>query len=705
MSLNQIMSSATTGLMAAQTGLRAVSDNIANVNTAGYVRKTVQQQPLVSAGLGVGVDVSKVLLASDVYLQRAAMTAKASAAQSAAIANSLDRAQGLFGDPSTATSFFAKLDSLYAAFSASADDPASGVRRSATLDGINDFLSESSRISASLGSLISEADSRIAADVDRVNQLLKEIDSLNGDVVRAKVTGDATGAEMIQTGLIDELGTLIDISVTRRESGAFVVRASDGVQLAGEGGAATLTYIHSEGATGEIAVTLPGAAGQSSLRARLSGGEIRGLLDLRDKELPAIGEQLAEFVTRAVDELNRAHNAAAAVPPPTSLTGRNTGLDLTTAMSGFTGATNLAVVAPDGTLQKQIAIDFSAGSMSVDGGPATAFTPASFLASLNTALGADGSASFSNGVLSLSANGGNGLAFAEDTAAPSGKAGKSFSHFFGLNDLITSDGFANYDTGLSAADAHGFTPGDTVTFRLANSDGSRIRDISVAVPAGGTMQDLLDALNAPASGLGVYGRFSLDGNGAMTYAPNTAGGASISVISDDTERGVGGPSITELFGIGAAQRNGRAGRFSVRADISADPAKMALATMDLSQDAAGHPVLSKGDGSGALLLARAGETTAKFDPAGGLGGVSMSVNRYASELAGSIGRRSDAAASRRDTAQAVAAEATSRRASVEGVNLDEELISMTTYQQAFNASARVVQASKDMFDILVGMLR
>ncbi|MBX3481146.1 MAG: flagellar hook-associated protein FlgK [Caulobacter sp.] len=705
MSLNQIMSSATTGLMAAQTGLRAVSDNIANVNTAGYVRKTVQQQPLVSAGLGVGVDVSKVLLASDVYLQRAAMTANASAAQSAAIANSLDRAQGLFGDPSTATSFFARLDSLYAAFSASADDPASGVRRSATLDTINDFLSESSRISASLGSLISEADSRIAADVDRVNQLLKEIDDNNATVVRAKVTGDATGAEMIQTGLINELGTLIDISVTRRESGAFVVRASDGVQLAGEGGAATLEYIHSEGATGEIAVTLPGAAGQSSLRARLSGGEIRGLLDLRDKELPAIGEQLAEFVTRAVDELNRAHNASAAVPPPTSLTGRNTGLDLTTAMSGFTGATNLAVVAPDGTLQKQIAIDFSAGSLSVDGGPATAFTPASFLGALNAALGTDGSASFSNGALSLSATGGNGLAFADDAANPSSKAGRGFSHFFGLNDLITSEGLANFDTGLAATDPHGFTPGDTVTFRLANSDGSRIRDISVAVPAGGTMQDLLNALNAPVGGLGVYGTFSLDANGAMTYAPNTAGGAGISVISDDTERGVGGPSITELFGIGTSQRNGRAGRFSVRSDISADPARMALATMDLSQDAAGNPVLSKGDGSGALLLAGAGETTASFDPAGGLGGVAMSVNRYASELAGSIGRRADAAASRRDTAQAVAAEATSRRASVEGVNLDEELISMTTYQQAFNASARVVQASKDMFDILVGMLR
>ena len=84
--------------------------------------------------------------------------------------------------------------------------------------------------------------------------------------------------------------------------------------------------------------------------------------------------------------------------------------------------------------------------------------------------------------------------------------------------------------------------------------------------------------------------------------------------------------------------------------------------------------------------------------------VSMSVTRYGAELAGSIGRRADSAVSRQESAQAVAEEASARRASVEGVNLDEELIAMTTYQQAFNASARIVQASKDLYDILLGMV-
>ena len=40
-----------------------------------------------------------------------------------------------------------------------------------------------------------------------------------------------------------------------------------------------------------------------------------------------------------------------------------------------------------------------------------------------------------------------------------------------------------------------------------------------------------------------------------------------------------------------------------------------------------------------------------------------------------------------------------------GVNLDEELVNMTTFQQAYNASARLIQAASDMYDTLIGMLR
>ena len=80
------------------------------------------------------------------------------------------------------------------------------------------------------------------------------------------------------------------------------------------------------------------------------------------------------------------------------------------------------------------------------------------------------------------------------------------------------------------------------------------------------------------------------------------------------------------------------------------------------------------------------------------------MSRYASELSGDIGSRAASAESRAKAAEAVQVEARQRQASYEGVNLDEELVNLTTYQQAFNASARMIQAAKDMYDVLIGMM-
>jgi flagellar hook-associated protein 1 FlgK len=84
--------------------------------------------------------------------------------------------------------------------------------------------------------------------------------------------------------------------------------------------------------------------------------------------------------------------------------------------------------------------------------------------------------------------------------------------------------------------------------------------------------------------------------------------------------------------------------------------------------------------------------------------MTMSLSRYASDFSGAIARKASTAESRKDAADAVSSEVDSQRQSEEGVNLDEELINLTTYQQAFNASARLIQATKDMFDVLTGIL-
>jgi flagellar hook-associated protein 1 len=701
MSLTLSLQTAASGLQAAQAALTAVSDNIANVNTPGYVRKQVIQQPLVVDGRGAGVQVVGVQRITDQYLQAASMTAGSDSSRYSVYSDFLDNAQALFGDPSGSDYFFNLPDQISANFASAADDPSSTLLRSQALNTIGNFLDQANRINTQVGDLSKTVDNKVSDDVSQANGLLSQIDKLNADISRAKLSGgDATGSENIQSQLLNQLSTLMNVRVTARDQGGVTVRSTEGVLLAGDG-ASTLTYNVTGTTPGYITATTPGGV-PTPTPITLASGEIRGLLDLRNTKLPGISDQLGEFISRTAQQLNAASNASTAFPPPTSLTGRDTGLDLPTAVSGFAGQSTVAVTNSSGVVQKTVAIDFSAGTMSVNGGAGVAFTPANFLAQLNASLGGSGSASFAGGALTIAATGSNGVAIDAGTAQ---KAGQGFSQFFGLNDIISPTGVSNFDTGLSAADPNGFTPGSQMVLRLSTPDGNPLRDVTITVPPAGspTVGDLVNTLNNNATGVGLYGAFTLDAQGALTFTGASPQNAKVSVVSDNSQRGAGGPSISQLFGIGVAARSARASGYEVNPVMASDPTKLPFGKLDLSA-AAGQPALAPGDGSGALALSQAGQNATLFKAAGDLGNVSMTLQDYAAQFGGSIGRDAATAASQSTSATAVQTQANAKRQSVEGVNLDEELVALTTYQQAYSANARMIQATKDLFDVLDSLI-
>lgn len=705
MSLNLIMNNATSGLMTAQAQLRVVSDNVANVNTPGYVRKLAEQQAMTTQGVGAGVEIARIRLATDRFLQAASFSAGAEAARQGVRYELYDRIQSLFGNPSGDTDFFSQIDAMFSAFAVSAEDPVSSPRRQEALFRAQSLFDEAARIQTQIQAVREDADGRIKGAVETANMLLQQIEALNVEVARASVTGaDASGAEGAQAKLIGELSELMDIRVTARAQGGVSIRTATGALLAGDGHA-TLEYqragaVNAESAFSEIWVTEPRGA-KRALADSITSGEIKGLLELRNVEAPAAAERLAELVTRMADELNRAHNANSSVPAPAVLTGRNVGQSLENALTGFSGTTNIAVVDPSGVIQTRAEIVFSGGTMTVNGAAAT---PATFLAVLNAELGGQATASFSGGVLRIEASGGNGVAIADDPDDPSGKSGRGFSHFFGLNDLVSTDRMALYETGLTPASPHGFTPGETIKFRFTSETGARLRDIEVTVPPGGTVADLIAALNDTGAGVGRFGAFALDASGALAFTASGTPAPQLSVLEDRTTQVPSGVSLTELFGIGGGVRASRADGFSIRADIQQAPSRLGLAQLDLNA-APGAQALSTGDGRGALALADAGQKAAAFQSAGGAMGGAISVSRYASEMAGDIGGKASIARDRQQAAQALFGEARARQLAQEGVNLDEELVLMTTYQQAFNASARLIQAASDMYDTLIGMMR
>ncbi|HVY34477.1 MAG TPA: flagellar hook-associated protein FlgK, partial [Caulobacteraceae bacterium] len=340
MTIGNIMTMAQSALQAAQTQVQVTSNNVSNVNTAGYARKSVIQQQLVAGGVGGGVSVKGVQNAADQYLQQASYTATAQSGQAQAVSGMLDRAQSLFGDPTSPNSFFANLDGVYAAFSTASDTPSSSLLRQSAVNAVSTFLDSAKGLAGSIGQLQSQAGQQIGADVTTANGLLQQISKLNGAITQANLSGgDATGSQDQQTLLLTQLSGLIGVNVTTNGTGGVTVRSAQGVYLAGDMGPAVLAFSQS-GAAGALTATPPHGGPQA---IDPGGGDIGGQFQLSQVELPQISAQLGEYVSQAVNQLNQASNASTAVPAPTSLTGQAMGMALSTAVGGFAGKTTIAV--------------------------------------------------------------------------------------------------------------------------------------------------------------------------------------------------------------------------------------------------------------------------------------------------------------------------------------------------------------------------
>ena len=703
-SINQILNSASSGLYTAQTGIQVVSNNVANINTTGYATEQLNQTSTVTGGVGSGVDGQSVTLAANQYLQNASLGAAADAGSSGITSSMLTQAQGLFGDPGQTGSYLNQLSQVFTDFSAVSSNPSSSISSSQTVDDLTQFLNQSGTIASSLTQLGGQADNQIGSDVTTANSLMGQIASLNSKILGDQGAGESTAdTQNTQNQLVTQLSSLMGIQSSTGSNGTVTLRSTSGATLVGVGGAATLSYTPVNGGVSQVQIVQPGGS-QTAVPLTLATGEIGGLLSLRNAQLPGIASQLSSYVSGAVAALNQASNGASSVPPPNTLTGSNVGIDLTTAISGFSGDTNVAVLnSTTGVIQQQVAIDFTNDQMTDGSGNVTSFSPSTFLSSLNSALGGTATASFTNGVLSIAAQTGSGVAVQNSALTPSqNAAGIGFSQYFGLNNLVTSSAPTNYNTGLTAAAPDGFTAGGVISLQLTGANGAELTDESITMPVGSTMQDVLNSLNATTGGVGLYGQFGLSSTGLMTFSGYTPG-TTVSVLGDNTQWGTGGASLSGLFGIGGGAQSSIAGSFQVRPDIAANPAYLPTATLNLSA-ATGQAALLIGDGSGAAALSNAGSTQVTFGAAGSLAAITTTASQYGATLGGTIGQQASSANQANTNATAVQSEANSQLASVEGVNLDQELVKLTTYQQAYSASARLVTATQDMFTALENMI-
>jgi flagellar hook-associated protein 1 FlgK len=273
--------------------------------------------------------------------------------------------------------------------------------------------------------------------------------------------------------------------------------------------------------------------------------------------------------------------------------------------------------------------------------------------------------------------------------------------------------------------ANGFPDGitsvsGTLTLSSVDGDGNVTATYDIAManvqgrlptsPPDPTVSDLRDALNDELASNypSLSAPFDLTSDGRLEVsAPNvsdftvTAGGANVDGAAG--ERNFSHYfGLNNLFETSGANLTGIAGNIRLNADIQADPAKLSAGGVIPTVDQQAIPV---GDASIAQAMAAAFEARDTIAASGGnVGDVDTTMSGYAADILSFQASETSRTDTARDFQQTMYDELKFRSDSKSGVNIDEELSNMLVFEQAYNASARVISTVQQMFDTLDRMM-
>ncbi|CAM5346118.1 Flagellar hook-associated protein 1 OS=Afipia felis OX=1035 GN=flgK PE=3 SV=1 [Afipia felis] len=337
MGLTQALATAMSGLRANQAALSLVASNVSNIETPGYVRKTVNQVQTSTGTGGAGVSVTSVNRELDVYVQRQVLTETSGASYATTMANALQRLQGIYGDPSSDTTLEAAFNQLTTALQALSTSPDSPAARTTAVNAAQSLAQMLNSTSQGIQTLRADAESSIKSSVDAANNAMRQIATINNQLLG--VTGDdAASASLLdqRDQYVAQLSQLMDIRVLNNDRNQVTIFTNSGVQLVGSE-AATISFNAqgtvtpntiwssdpSQSTLGTLTLTFPHGGDIDLISTNsIRSGSIAANLQLRDQTLvqaQAQIDQLAAAMASALSDKTTAGTKDAGPPASFSL--------------------------------------------------------------------------------------------------------------------------------------------------------------------------------------------------------------------------------------------------------------------------------------------------------------------------------------------------------------------------------------------------
>ncbi len=300
---SKILNNSVGALAAQQAVIATTANNIANVNTPGYARRSIDLQTRVTRGssgtldIGNGVEIGRVQRITDEYITKLLRTAAGDQSYAGVRNEFLDRAQQLFGLTDTDVTVGTTLGQFFDAADDLAANPSSVELRTSFISKANDLVNSIRTTYEGLASLQGELDQRLANEVQNVNSLTSQIAELNGLIVsREGISGTVAGDERDRRDvLLQSLAEKMNFSVVEEGDGSLSITLPNGFPLVN--GTST-RKLETTPAPSFLTGTAPGLDGSGmnfvvfdyapgatnehvDLTSQFTGGEIGAILSLR----------------------------------------------------------------------------------------------------------------------------------------------------------------------------------------------------------------------------------------------------------------------------------------------------------------------------------------------------------------------------------------------------------------------------------------
>lgn len=305
-------------LMNSQTALQTVSHNIANKSTEGYSRQRVDQQSNVPVGqgrlrIGMGARASSVSRTNNQFLEKQIEKEGNNFGEKQAAADMLMRVEQVYNEQMN-KGLNKYLGEFFNAFRELSNNPESLAIRSVLKESADNLSKDFVRVDSQLKSIQDEGDFQLTTLVNDVNEITREIATLNEKIQMVEMNANEANDERDRRDLlVKKLSEMVNIRYAESDSGALTITAGNTAVIVSGHSQLDLIATPTQGKDGkregnvEIFYKSSNAGKPTNITEQITSGKIGGILKVRDKTVNGLINKMDRLAYTVAKGVNEAH--------------------------------------------------------------------------------------------------------------------------------------------------------------------------------------------------------------------------------------------------------------------------------------------------------------------------------------------------------------------------------------------------------------